>query len=73
MTKAILKFNLPEENEEFQDAINGCRYHSILRQIDEQLRQKIKYEIHSEQEKEIFDSVRHQINYLLEKENLSLF
>lgn len=41
--KATLTFNLPEENDEFYAAINVDRYRSVLNEIGNHLRNKIKY------------------------------
>ena len=42
--KGILKYNLPEEQEEFLTAQNGSTYKLILWELDQWLRNKIKYE-----------------------------
>lgn len=42
--KALLKFSLPEEQDEFETANNGWKYRSILCDIDNFLRSKLKYE-----------------------------
>lgn len=41
--KATLRFTLPDEEEEFEDAISGAQYHSALREVLEHLRQLEKY------------------------------
>lgn len=41
--KAILEFNLPEEQSEFELASNANKYYSILWELDQHLRSKIKY------------------------------
>jgi len=42
--KSILEFNLPEDQEEMQDALNGHKWRAIVQALDEELRQDIKYE-----------------------------
>ena len=42
MPKAILKFKLPKETIEFNDASNGGTYKSILWELDQFLRQKLQ-------------------------------
>lgn len=42
--EAILKFNLPEENADFKNAIDGVKYKIILFELDQYLRNKLKYE-----------------------------
>ena len=41
--KATLEFNLPEDDHEFQMAIGGSKFHSVLWDMDQYLRGKIKY------------------------------
>lgn len=42
--KAILEFNLPEDQSEYDLAINGIKYYSALSDIREWLRRRLKYE-----------------------------
>tara|TARA_Y100001951_G_C11101477_1_gene162305 strand:- start:268 stop:531 length:264 start_codon:yes stop_codon:yes gene_type:complete len=42
--KAILEFDLPEEQYEFDSAVNGCQWHSLVFDLDEKLRQDIKHQ-----------------------------
>lgn len=42
--KATLEFNLPEEKEEFDTAVNANAYRSVLCEFDGQLRKILKYE-----------------------------
>jgi len=71
--KAILEFNLPEENEEFESASNGWKYKSLLCEFDNFLRNKIKYEDLKDEDYEIYNNVREQLWNLLNEENLTLF
>ena len=41
--KAILEFDLPEEQYEFDSAVNGCQWHNLVSDLDEKLRQDIKH------------------------------
>ena len=43
MSEGILKFNLLEENNEFKLAQNGSKLHSLLRDVDAELRTKLKH------------------------------
>ena len=43
MPKAILEFNLPDEQEEFKEAVNANRYFIALDEIREKLRGYLKY------------------------------
>jgi hypothetical protein len=42
--KAVLKFNLPDEKEEFDDAVRGGVYRAALSDMENWLRSKIKYD-----------------------------
>lgn len=48
MSKAKLTFTLPEEQEEFQTAINAWKYRILVGEIKEKIRRKIKHEEISE-------------------------
>lgn len=41
--KATLEYNLPEDQNYFEDAANGYKYKHILAELDQQLRSFIKY------------------------------
>lgn len=62
-----LEFNLPEEQEEMQTAIDGSKWKSVVWEINNYLRNKIKYE-----EKEEFEPIREQLSQLISDSNLSL-
>ena len=42
--KAILQFNLPEEQYEFDSAVTGSQWHNLVSDLDEKLRQDIKHQ-----------------------------
>ena len=46
--KGILEFDLPEDREEYEIAVNGYKYKSVLEELTSFLRQKIKYASDSE-------------------------
>ena len=60
MPKAILEFNLPEDNDEFQDAINAGKMSSVIWDMDQWLRGNIKYnnDSRSETELKVFQECR---------------
>ena len=58
MPKAMLKFDLPEENVEFQSAIHGADYKAILWNIDQMLRSHVKHGMHDPQAKAAYQEVR---------------
>lgn len=41
--KAVLEFNLPEDQQEFELATKGMKFWSILWDLDQSLRSKTKY------------------------------
>jgi hypothetical protein len=70
--KATLEFNLPEETEEFETASNGWRYKSILCELDNHLRSKVKYENLNDKDYEIYEKIREQLWGLIHDENVNL-
>lgn len=67
--KAILKFNLPEEQPEFDLAVNGSKWSFVAWKVDQELRSKIKYsESITEEQRDIYQEVRNLINeYMIEQ------
>lgn len=43
MPKGILEFNLPRENGEFTNAVNGVKYLLVLWEMDNHLRTELEY------------------------------
>ncbi len=41
--KAILKFELPEEQEEFNDAVNGSAFKTAIWELDQYMRSQLKH------------------------------
>jgi len=71
--KTILEFNLPEETEELDSALNGPKYKSILIELDNHLRDTLKHQELTEYEYDIYDKVRSKIYELTEDENIALY
>lgn len=44
MSRATLEFDLPEESHEFNWAVNGWKYSSLIFDYDQALRAAVKYE-----------------------------
>lgn len=67
--KAKLEFNLPEEQVEFNLAVNGNKWSFVAWKIDQELRSKIKYsESITEEQRDIYQEVRNLINeYMMEQ------
>ena len=66
--KAILEFNLPEEEYEYKDASQGARWHNLLCDLDEHLRQSIKHNDENE-----YQPIRDWLNTKLVDRNLNLY
>jgi hypothetical protein len=43
MPRVTLTFDLPEEREEFMDAMDGWRWHGLVQDFDEHIRLQIKH------------------------------
>jgi len=73
--QAILKFNLPEENEEFYYANNGMNYFCVLWDLDQKLREKVKYncDSYTEDQLKAYEEVRELISELLNDEGLKFY
>ena len=54
--KAILEFNLPEENIEFEMAVNASKMHSVLWKMDQWLRAQYKYMSDAEYNEAAYDA-----------------
>lgn len=69
---ATLQFNLPEETEEFQFAINGTKWHSVLWELDQDLRAKIKHDDSlTDDYHSALEDTRMKINELMRDYNIS--
>jgi hypothetical protein len=72
--KAILKFNLPEEKEQFQMAILGSKMHSTLLEMDQWLRKQYKYmpdEEYSEDAYKAYETARNKLREFMVENNIS--
>lgn len=72
--KAILEFNLPEEQEYFEDASNGWKWQHAMWQLDQFLRTKVKYASDDASEESInaFQEARDELHRILNEENLEM-
>jgi len=41
--KVTIEFNLPEQQEKYEDFMNGAKWKYIVRELDEHMRRAIKY------------------------------
>ena len=74
MPKAILEFNIPDEQDEFETACNAQKYRIILWELDQFLRNKIKHasDDTSDDYLNALQTVRDEFWVLLEENNLNL-
>jgi hypothetical protein len=61
--KAKLTFNLPEEQEEFNDAINGNAFKAVIWELDQWMRSQIK---HGDLADDVHEKVQEIRDYLCE-------
>jgi hypothetical protein len=70
--KAKLEFDLPEEQDDFEVASNGWKYRSVLFDLDNFLRNKLKYEKLTEEQYKAYSEVRELFWDTLRDDNLTL-
>jgi len=71
--KSTLTFELPKEQEELENALYGTKYKIILRDLDEMLRSKIKYdETLSESQEQIYQEIRDSLYEACQDWNIAL-
>ena len=66
--KAILKFDLPEEQEEFDMAYQGNKWSSAMYNLDQYLRNKLKYNNAGED----YEIIRKKLHAIILEYNLKL-
>jgi len=70
MPIATLTFNLPEEQPEFENASNGWKWSFVCWQLDQYLRDKMKYEEIPNSEYEVLEKTREKIHEIMMDNNL---
>ena len=72
--KATLEFNLPDDSEDFNIALDGSKWAYIVWQLDQYLRSQIKHpaEGMSDDTYKAFDETRDKLYELLNEEGLKL-
>ena len=71
--EAILKFNLPEDQSDFDLAVNGAKAQSALWEMDQWLRAQYKYmsdEEYSEDKYETYEKCREQLREIVYENGL---
>jgi len=74
MPKAILEFDLNEEQYEFEQAVNAGKFRSVLWDLDQLLRNKTKYAPDDTTEEQIaaYYELRDELHKLMEEHNITL-
>lgn len=70
--KGKLIFNLPEEREEFELASNAVKYSIVLSDIDNFLRSKIKHADLTDEQYDVYETVRTQLWEYINNEGIQL-
>jgi hypothetical protein len=70
--KATLEFNLPEESEEHQLAVDGIKWRGVVSDILEELRRDRKYTELSESDAAYNEKISEKIWQLMRDQNLEL-
>lgn len=70
--KATLTFNLPKEEHEYRNAVDGAKMRSVLFELNEWFRHKLKYEDLTEGQYEAYEASRAELLNLLNDENIDL-
>ena len=71
--KAVLEFNLPEENYEFANATQGVKMRSVLWNLDQWMRAKLKFEELPDGQYDGIKQTRDQLQILLQDENIDIY
>ena len=71
--KAILEFNLPDDNYEFANANNGSKMRSVLWELDQWMRAKLKFEELPDGQYDAIKQTRDQLRTLLNDENIDIY
>ena len=69
--KAILEFNLPEDEEQFDAANRGMDWALVVWDLDQLLRNKLKYEEHVTDIRKTLEEVREVLYDLMDVKNLT--
>jgi D-ribose pyranose/furanose isomerase RbsD len=72
--KAILEFNLPEDNQDFNMAVNAMKFWSVLYELDQNLRVKTKYAPDNlpQDKYDAYQEVRELLHQLMNEESVNL-
>lgn len=72
--KVTIEFNLPDQQERFDSFINGAKWKYVVRELDESMREMIKWNSENLDESQLLTvrQIRSMLLQYLEQENLRL-
>lgn len=70
--KAILEFDLPEDNQEFQASVNGTKYQGAIWDFDQWLRSEMKYGELPNEKYKAYDECRKKLREILQDDNIQI-
>ena len=72
--KAILEFNLPEDQPEFNTAIKGSDWKHVCWEMDQYLRKRVKYDDGlTEEQLEVYEDMRGEFWRMMKENNVDLY
>ena len=71
--KAILEFNLPDDQQEHQDALNGYKWRLVVQDIADHLRSSLKHGSHTVEELDVLESIAKRVHETISDYELSLY
>jgi hypothetical protein len=74
MSRVTIEFNLPDEQYEFEQAVNAGKYRTVLWDLDQFLRSKTKYASDDATEEQLaaYYALRDELHKLMEEYNITL-
>lgn len=69
--KAVLKFDLPEEQDDHKVALDGWRWRSVSLDMDTYLRNEVKHHEHTADELRVLDAVRGELREMVADSGLA--
>jgi len=70
--KAVLEFNLPDDQHEFDFAVSGMRWHLAMWEYDQHLRSHLKYDDKlTEEQYKVYEQLRDKLWSIMSENNLS--
>lgn len=70
--KAILEFSLPEESEDYSNAMEGSSFKFLLQDFDNLLRQKLKHEDRTDEINALLQELRDYLHESARERNITI-